>query len=60
MNICKDKNIVYEKYSNEKCYSDESMYLRNQLHNQLANDSIESTYTRKIIDMAKLFIPTLL
>ena len=25
MNICKNKNIVYKTYSNEKCYSDESM-----------------------------------
>ena len=60
MNISKDKNIVYETYSNENYYSDESIYLRKQIHNQLANDSIESTYTRKLIDMAKLFIPTLL
>ena len=60
MKICKDKNIQYEKYMNRKSYSTESMYLKNQLHNHLTNDSIEFMYTNKVIQLAKLFLPTLL
>ena len=60
LNICREKKIEYEKYQNTICCERPTIFLKNQLGHELTNDNMESVYTQKMIEMAKLYIPILL